>query len=44
MPIDPAIRKELEGYRQRLYDRNVLVCASLTAIDDFLERTCTVAT
>jgi len=44
MPIDHAIRKELEGYRQRLYDRNVLVCASLTAIDDYLERTCTVAT
>lgn len=40
-PIDPAIRAELEGHRQRLYERQVRVSASLTAIDNYLARTCT---
>ncbi|RLP74494.1 MerR family transcriptional regulator [Mycetocola tolaasinivorans] len=38
IPLDPAIRLELEGYRQRLYDRHILVAASLTAIDNYLAR------
>ncbi|MFZ4843320.1 MULTISPECIES: MerR family DNA-binding transcriptional regulator [Mycetocola] len=42
-PIDPDIRTELEGYRQRLYERQVRVSASLTAIDEYLDRTCTTA-
>lgn len=39
-PLTEEIRSELEDYRDRLRERQLLMSASLTAIEGYLEHTC----